>query len=346
MSLLQIKAILCELSLSIDGDYTYDKCVQRLVYSQWMPSRDAIQIYQRQRATPVRTVMQKQEDRVRLCTLQTVSKLSCAEMKLWLQRNGGRVPDGSSDADKKNMERAIRNQMRVITPVVKRKRAPKRPKKAKSAGHIQRAHCEEKKSRVRTPPPDQDSNNRVMEPSSPPTSEVRIAQAALGSPIRSGRRTPSQPMSSSKKRRLRMKRGRQFFDNDDTKETDQQETVPKQPTKEEKVEERINISDNTPSTPPQYRRSTSSFLDTQSPETPLSPNMFGTPGHSGKSRSRLDNMEIKQTLLFDFESPARTNQRIHLHSFGNQLLGAAAKEDLKSEVGDGGAFLAALMWAD
>jgi len=139
LTLQQIEAILGELKLSIDGDFTYDKYryVQRVVQSQWTPSRNAIQRYQRQRAKPVRTASQKQEDRVRLCKVDTVSNLSCAEMKLWLQRNGGRVPGGSSDADRKNMERVIRNQMRVITPVVKRKRAPKRPKKARCAGHFQ-----------------------------------------------------------------------------------------------------------------------------------------------------------------------------------------------------------------
>merc|ERR1719334_1132468 len=103
-----------------------------------MPSRDAIQIYQRQRAKPVRTTSQKQEDRVRLCKVHDIAKLSCAEMKLWLQRNGGRVPDGSSEDDRKNMERTIRNQMRLTTPIGKQRRAPKRPKKAKKVNFTQR----------------------------------------------------------------------------------------------------------------------------------------------------------------------------------------------------------------
>merc|ERR1719320_1181859 len=202
MNLTQIKDILSELGLSVDDDSTYENCVERLVHSQWVPSDDAIRIYQRQRAKPVRTAMQKQEDRVRLVTVQTVSKLSCAEMKLWLQRNGGRVPEGSSDADRKNMERTIRNQMRVITPVVKRKRAPKRPKKAKSAGHIQRApHWNQRISKLNTPPlrrPMSEQKHRdVISP------EISPDQTPLESPVRSGRRTPLQPLSSSKKRRLR-----------------------------------------------------------------------------------------------------------------------------------------------
>jgi len=60
--------------------------------------------------------------------------------KLWLQRRGGRVPDGdvTSDADRKKMSRLIRNRMRVTTPCFKAKAPPKRPKKGRNTGFIRR----------------------------------------------------------------------------------------------------------------------------------------------------------------------------------------------------------------
>jgi len=134
----QIKAILREHGLAFDESDSYDVCVQRLVTSRWIPSRDTIQSYQRMFAKPVRSLEQKMEDRIRLCKAADVGNLSCEEMKLWLKRNGGRVPDANGESDRRRMARLIRTQMRVTTPFFKSKAAPKRPKKGKSLGFIRR----------------------------------------------------------------------------------------------------------------------------------------------------------------------------------------------------------------
>jgi len=147
MSLAQIKDILKKFHPSTDtkGECTYEQCVQRLVLSPWAPSQEDIERDEVLRAKPVRTLKQKEEDRVRLCKLQDVSKLSSAEMKLWLQRNGGRAPPGSGN--RRSMSRAIRNHMRVITPCFVKKVAHQRPKKrgVKRSGLAGR-------DAVRTPP--------------------------------------------------------------------------------------------------------------------------------------------------------------------------------------------------
>merc|ERR1711971_679189 len=142
----QIKAILREHGLAFDESDSYYVCVQRLVTSRWIPSRETIQSYQRMFAKPVRSLEQKMEDRIRLCKAADVANLSCEEMKLWLKRNGGRVPDaaagtsnsGNDRSDRRRMARLIRTQMRVTTPFFKAKAAPKRPKKGKSLGFIRR----------------------------------------------------------------------------------------------------------------------------------------------------------------------------------------------------------------
>jgi len=337
LTLPQIEAILGELKLSIDGDSTYDKCVQRVVQSQWTPSRNAIQRYQRQRAKPVRTASQKQEDRVRLCKVDTVSNLSCAEMKLWLQRNGGRVPDGSSDADRKNMERAICNQMRVITPVVKRKRAPKRPKKAKSAGHIQRApHWNQRISKLNTPPLRRPMSEQKHRDAISP--EISPDQTPLESPVRSGRRTPLQPLSSSKKRRLRRKRDRQFFNYDGPSQsarTDQQKTTAKQPKKEKNVGfmQRLSLS-----SPPRNRRGSARLNESPSH------NLFETPVRPGTSRSR-QNSNTKQTLLFEtpLETPTTdTDEQTPTYpSTDDRLAETSDVENLENE--PDGSFLTSLV---
>merc|ERR1711971_1252557 len=77
----QIKAILREHGLAFDESDSYDVCVQRLVTSRWIPSRDTIQSYQRMFAKPVRSLEQKMEDRIRLCKAADVGNLSCEEMK-------------------------------------------------------------------------------------------------------------------------------------------------------------------------------------------------------------------------------------------------------------------------
>jgi len=125
MSLAQIRAILQELGLAADiadGDCTFEVCVERLVESEWAPSRAAIARYEEERAKPVRTLAQKEEDRVRLCQLEDVDTLSASEMKLWLARNAGRVPNESPAAvantstRRQRMLRRIRNQMQERTP--------------------------------------------------------------------------------------------------------------------------------------------------------------------------------------------------------------------------------------
>jgi len=363
LNLTQIKDILGEHGLSVDDDSTYENCVERLVHSQWVPSDDAIQIYQRQRAKPVRTAMQKQEDRVRLVTVQTVSKLSCAEMKLWLQRNGGRVPEGSSDADRKNMERTIRNQMRVITPFVKQKRAPKRPKKTKKDSHTQRTlNWEEDISQVSTPPPNQHRTSRPAshfpDPISPitetstPTRQTPSADTPHETP--SGREmTLLQPMSSSKKRRLRRKkRARQFFDYDQQTSScsswstpapltplidiDRQKTVPKQQSNAQNNSgllqrafgeelSQLMSSPSSPTTPPSNKTQfKTQFMDTRSPpETPI---------HA-------------QNLFITPTKGHETTRSQRLFKFGrndlNDSISSPAPTFCKSDSG-GGAFLATL----
>jgi len=138
LSFAQIKAIMRDHGLLIDEGEAYESCVHRLMLSRWMPSRDAIGSYQRLLSKPVRTASQKCEDRVRLCTLSTVKNLSSDEMKLWLERNGDRVPDGEGESHRKDMARLIRNRMRVTTPVFRQKAPPKRPKKEKKGSFIRR----------------------------------------------------------------------------------------------------------------------------------------------------------------------------------------------------------------
>jgi len=137
LSFAQIKVIMRDYGLAIDdGEEAYESCVHRLMLSRWIPPRDAIRSYQRMRSKPVRTLSQKREDRVRLCTLATVGNLSIDEMKLWLTRNGDAIPDGEGEANRKDMARLIRNRMRVTTPCFRQKQPPKRPKKGKKASFI------------------------------------------------------------------------------------------------------------------------------------------------------------------------------------------------------------------
>merc|ERR1719495_1970019 len=86
-------------------------------------SQGRLQINQREYGEPVRTPSQKREDRVRFCTLSNVEKLSCTEMKLWLQRNGCGIPDESSTSRRhsKSMASTIRDHMRTTTPLFSRK---------------------------------------------------------------------------------------------------------------------------------------------------------------------------------------------------------------------------------
>jgi len=326
MSLAQIKAILNELTLSVDDQYTYENCVQSLVLSQWMPSREAIQSYQRQRAKPVRTAAQKQEDRVRLCTVHDITKLSCAEMKLWLQRNGGRAPDGSSETDRENMKRTIRNQMRLTTPIVKRRRAPKRPKKAKNVGRSRRSPFEERISDLKSPPLHQSSTESIS------TKMSIAAQTLFESPARSAK-SPTPRMSSSKKRRLRRRRDRQFFDYKTqslTAHTEQQNTTPQRPNKEMNGGFMSHLSELSPT--PRYRRSSACVPDTDSPETPISQSLFETPIRSAK------------TLLFGTPSLSPWTDE---QTFADETSAAAANDDMdnvsESDGGDGDAFLASLV---
>merc|ERR1712013_666204 len=136
----QIQAILRDNELPFDESDTIEQCIDRLVNSQWIASRHSIDRYQRMRAKPIRTASQKSEDRLRLCNANNVEDLSADEMKIWLTRRGGRVPDGdvTSEGDRQKMARQIRNRMRVTTPCFKAKAPPKRPQKGKSSRFIRR----------------------------------------------------------------------------------------------------------------------------------------------------------------------------------------------------------------
>merc|ERR1712013_98080 len=147
---------------------------------------------------------QKTEDRLRLCKANDVEKLSSDEMKLWLQRRGGRVPDGdvTSDADRKKMVRLIRNRMRVTTPCFKAKAPPKRPKKGRNTGFIRRNAAKpvvavavkpivavHSQSLSMCSPPRNDFNNASMEPmmGTPPSDRRRGLCAYSATPSRTHR---------------------------------------------------------------------------------------------------------------------------------------------------------------